>query len=87
MRACTFFQTNAATANRMILRMIVFLRGVDGIRVDMLCFTTARTRDSSYGLPTLRKSHLQRDAMSDNAALDCRNGNSTNAASGAGQFL
>lgn len=27
MRACTFFHTNAATANRMILRMIDFLSG------------------------------------------------------------
>ena len=31
MRACTFFHTNAATANRMILRMIDFLSEVDGV--------------------------------------------------------
>jgi len=38
LRACIFFQTNAATANRMILRMIDFLSGVEwsGVnRVDI----------------------------------------------------
>ena len=34
-RACTFFHTNAATANKMILRMIAFPSGVGGVALGL----------------------------------------------------
>ena len=64
MRACTFFHTNAATANRMILRMIDFLSGVDEVASGEVC------DDSPPSPPNLRSHRPTQKAA--NGAAACR---------------